>query len=371
MALILSLDQGTTSSRAVVFDEQGASIALAQKEFRQIFPAHDRVEHDPIEIWESQLSVAQEALQQCGCHSSDIAAIGITNQRETTVVWDRESGTPIYNAIVWQDRRTAPYCQALRDEGLEAMITETTGLVVDPYFSATKIRWILENVPGARSLAEEGKLAFGTIDTWLLWNLTGGQVHATDATNASRTMLMDLANLKWDADLLKLFGIPTGILPEIRSSSESYGACDKSLFGSAIPISGVVGDQQASLYGQLCVESGMAKNTYGTGCFLLRNTGSKLIRSHNHLLSTVAVVKDSVVKYALEGSVFMGGAIVQWLRDGLGIIERSQDVRHRVSAGWIGTIEVRNLLLRPGHMSRQAATGAKHLGMVAHQVKRY
>lgn len=325
MAYLLALDQGTTSSRAIVFDETGNTVGQAQKEFRQYFPANDRVEHDATEIWKTQLAVARDVLDATGTKDS-IVGIGITNQRETTVVWDRQTGSPISNAIVWQDRRTANYCKELRDAGMERIIRQKSGLLLDPYFSATKLRWILNNVESARSMAVSGRLAFGTIDTWLLWNLTRGEVHATDATNASRTMLMNLDTLDWDDELLELFDIPKSVLPEIRSSSEIFGYCDRTLFDSPIPISGIAGDQHAALFGQLCIEPGMAKNTYGTGCFVLQNTGTRRVLSENRLLTTLAPVRGGTVQYALEGSVFVGGAVVQWLRDGLGLVEKSSEI---------------------------------------------
>jgi glycerol kinase len=323
---ILSLDQGTTSSRAIVFDRAGSIVSLAQKEFRQIFPQPGWVEHDPMEIWSSQLGVAAEAITRKGLEVKDLRAIGITNQRETTVVWDRATGEPVYHAIVWQDRRTSAYCEQLKKEGLEAMIREKTGLVIDAYFSATKIKWILDHVEGARQKAEDGKLAFGTIDTWLLWNLTKGQVHATDVSNASRTMLMNLHTLDWDDDLLKLFGIPRLMLPFVRSSSEVFGITQRILTSKQIPIAGIAGDQQSALFGQVCTEPGMVKNTYGTGCFMLMNTGEAPVMSNHNLLTTVAWQVGGKTTYALEGSVFIAGAVVQWLRDGLGIIRHSSEV---------------------------------------------
>ena len=324
MQYILALDQGTTSSRAIIFDRQGSIVADAQQEFRQIFPRPGWVEHDADEIWATQMSVATDALRKSRLSSSDIAAIGITNQRETTVVWDRATGRPIHNAIVWQDRRTAAACDRLRKAGTAPMIKRKTGLVVDAYFSGTKLQWILQHVPGARARARAGELAFGTIDSWLVWNLTGGRAHVTDVSNASRTMLCNLKSCDWDDELLKLFGVPRAILPEVRSSSEVYGEC--TLWGGAIPIAGIAGDQQAALFGQVCRQPGMVKNTYGTGCFMLMNTGTKPVASKNNLLTTVAWRIGDRTEYALEGSVFIAGAVVQWLRDGLGIIKTSGEV---------------------------------------------
>lgn len=323
---ILALDQGTTSSRAIVFDKNGNIISVAQKEFRQIFPQPGWVEHDPEEIWSTQLGVAAEAITKAGLTAENIHAIGITNQRETTVVWERSTGKPIYNAIVWQDRRTADFCDELKRKHLHILIQKRTGLVVDAYFSATKIKWILDNVEGARAKAEKGELCFGTVDTWLLWNLTKGQVHATDVSNASRTMLMNLETLQWDGELEKIFDIPGNMLPQIRSSSEVYGTTQNILTAKNIPIAGIAGDQQSALFGQLCTQPGMVKNTYGTGCFMLMNTGEKLIHSHNNLLTTVAWKINGKTEYALEGSVFIAGAVVQWLRDGLKIIRNSSEV---------------------------------------------
>lgn len=322
---ILSLDQGTTSSRAIVFNRNGNIVSVAQKEFRQIYPQPDWVEHDPKEIWSSQASVATEALLKANLEGKNIAAIGITNQRETTVVWDRRTGEPIYNAIVWQDRRNADYCDLLKDQGFVEKIREKTGLVVDAYFSATKIRWILENIPGARKKAEQGILAFGTIDSWLIWNLTGKHKHITDVTNASRTMLFNIHTLDWDEELLKIFEIPLSLLPEVRSSSEIFSYTTNWTFSHKIPISGIAGDQQASLFGQMCTQVGMVKNTYGTGCFALMNIGDKPVFSKNNLLTTVAWQIRGKTQYALEGSVFIAGAVVQWLRDGLGIISISSE----------------------------------------------
>jgi len=323
---ILSLDQGTTSSRAIIFNKQGAIVSMAQKEFNQIYPSPGLVEHDPLEIWSTQLGVATEAVSKAGLQPSQIAAIGITNQRETTVVWDRKTGKPVFNAIVWQDRRTASYCDKLKKEGLEDRIREKTGLLIDSYFSATKIHWVLENVEGARERAEKGELAFGTIDSWLIWNLTNGQKHVTDVTNASRTMIYNIHTLSWDKELLDLFKIPESMLPDVKSSSEVYGETAGNIFAARIPIAGIGGDQQAALFGQLCTEPGMVKNTYGTGCFMLMNIGDKPIVSKNNLVTTIAWKIDDKVTYALEGSIFIAGAIVQWLRDGLGIIKSSEEI---------------------------------------------
>lgn len=328
--LILSLDQGTTSSRAILFNRSGEPVASARKEFAQIFPFPGWVEHDAEEIWATQAGVAAEVLTRAGAEAADIAAIGITNQRETTVVWNRKTGKPVYNAIVWQDRRTAGYCDSLNALGHSAMIAEKTGLIIDAYFSATKVRWILDNVIGAREMAGRGELAFGTIDSWLLWNLTAGRMHLTDVSNASRTMLFNIHSLDWDRELLTLFGIPESVLPEVRSSSEVYGQTS-GLFNSQIPVSGIAGDQQAALFGQMCVEEGMVKNTYGTGCFMMMNTGSRPMLSANRLLTTVAWKIGGETVYALEGSIFIGGAVVQWLRDGLGIIRHSSDVEELAS----------------------------------------
>ena len=326
MSYLLALDQGTTSSRAIIFDTTGAILSVAQSEFRQIFPQIGWVEHDPMEIWSSQLSVAVEAISRVGLQSRDIGAIGITNQRETTVVWDRESGQPVYNAIVWQDRRTSDYCDTLKAAGHEPSVQAKTGLKVDPYFSATKIRWILENVPGARTRAEQGKLAFGTVNSWLIWNLTHGRAHVTDPSNASRTMVFNIHTGEWDSELLALFGIPREMMPDVRSSSEVYGEVGAPLSATPLPIAGIAGDQQAALFGQACFLPGLAKNTYGTGCFMLQNTGEVAVPSHNNLLTTVAWRTNGVTEYALEGSVFIGGAVVQWLRDGLGIIRSAPEI---------------------------------------------
>jgi glycerol kinase len=324
MKAILALDQGTTSSRAIVFAHDGSVMSVAQKEFRQIFPKPGWVEHDANEIWATQSSVAAEAINKARLTANDVAAIGITNQRETAVVWDRTTGQPICNAIVWQDRRTAPVCDKLNASGAAKGITRKTGLVVDAYFSGTKLQWILKNVPGAMAKARAGRLAFGTVDSWLVWHLTGGRVHVTDASNASRTMLFNIHTGDWDDELLKLFGIPRSVLPEVRGSSEVYG--ETHLFGSKIPIAGIAGDQQAALFGQVCTKPGMVKNTYGTGCFMLMHTGAKPITSRNKLLTTVAWRIGNKTEYALEGSIFIAGAVVQWLRDGLGIIQSSRDV---------------------------------------------
>ena len=323
---ILALDQGTSSSRAIVFDQHGQTMAVAQKEFTQIFPQPGWVEHNPMEIWSSQASVIAEAITSIDINGLDIAGIGITNQRETTIVWDAETGEPVYNAIVWQDRRTSEYCDSLKAQGLTDTIRSKTGLIIDAYFSATKVRWILENVPGAREKAEQGKLRFGTVDTWLIWMLTRGEVHVTDVSNASRTMVYNINELCWDKELLELFGIPESMMPQVKSSSEVYGYTKTTLFAHEVPIAGIAGDQQAALFGQMCVEPGAVKNTYGTGCFLLMNSGEKPIDSKNNLLTTVAWKIGDKVNYALEGSIFVGGSVVQWLRDGLGIIRSSSEV---------------------------------------------
>ena len=323
---ILALDQGTSSSRAIVFDHNGHTKAVAQKEFTQIFPKPGWVEHNPMEIWSSQASVIAEAITSIDINGLDIAAIGITNQRETTIVWDAETGEPVYNAIVWQDRRTSEYCDSLKTEGLTDRIRSKTGLIIDAYFSATKIRWILENVPGAREKADMGKLRFGTVDTWLIWMLTRGEVHVTDVSNASRTMVYNIHDLCWDKELLNLFGIPESMMPQVQSSSEVYGHTKTTLFAHEVPIAGIAGDQQAALFGQMCTEPGAVKNTYGTGCFLLMNSGEKPIMSSNNLLTTIAWKIGDKVSYALEGSIFVAGSVVQWLRDGLGIIRSSSEV---------------------------------------------
>lgn len=323
---ILALDQGTTSSRAIIFDKAGTIVSLAQKEFRQIFPQPGWVEHDANEIWSSQLGVAAEAVAKAGLRGTDIVAIGITNQRETTVVWDRHTGKPVHHAIVWQDRRTAAYCDELKAAGHEQLIREKTGLVIDAYFSATKVKWILDNVEGARERAAKGLLAFGTVDAWLVWNLTEGKTHATDITNASRTMLFNIHTHQWDEELLSLFDIPAGMLPEVKQSSELISHTTSAIFSSTIPIAGIAGDQHAALFGQMCTAPGMVKNTYGTGCFMLMNIGEQPIISQNNLVTTIAWKINGKVEYALEGSIFIAGAVVQWLRDGLGIIRSSSEV---------------------------------------------
>ena len=326
MPFVLALDQGTTSSRAILFDHAGAIRASAQKEFPQHFPRAGWVEHDPLEIWSSQLEVARGALARAGLRAGDVAAIGITNQRETTLIWDRRSGEPIHNAIVWQDRRTASFCDDLKRAGHGDLITRKTGLVIDAYFSGSKIRWLLDHVPGARERARRGELAFGTIDTWLLWKLTGGALHLTDPSNASRTLLFNLQTGAWDEELLSLLDVPRQLLPEVRSSSEVYGETAPDLFDAPVPIAGIAGDQQAALFGQNCFTRGLAKNTYGTGCFMLMNTGTQPVASRHQLLTTVAWRAGAQTDYALEGSVFIGGAVVQWLRDGLGLIKSAADV---------------------------------------------
>lgn len=323
---ILAIDQGTTSSRAIIFDKSGNINSIAQKEFTQFYPQPGWVEHDANEIWSSQVSVVTEVIAKAGLRAEAIAAIGITNQRETTVIWDRETGKPIHNAIVWQDRRTADYCSELKANGHDKMIRDKTGLLLDAYFSGTKIKWILDNVEGAREKAEEGKLAFGTIDSWLVWNLTEGETHITDITNASRTLLFNIHTKSWDDEILDLLNIPKSLLPEVRSSSEIYSETEPSRFGVSIPIAGIAGDQQSALFGQMCIEPGMLKNTYGTGGFLMFNTGDKPITSNNNLLTTIAWEINGKVTYALEGSIFIAGAVVQWLRDGLGIIKQSADI---------------------------------------------
>ena len=326
MRYVLALDQGTTSSRAIVFDEEWRIRAVAQREFRQIFPQPGWVEHDPEEIYASQVGVAVEALKSAGVSAKDVAAIGIANQRETTIVWDRESGKPVHNAIVWQDRRTADTCEKLRKSGHEKLIQERTGLLIDAYFSASKVAWIFENVPGVRAAAERGRLAFGTVDSWLVWKLTGGRVHVTDITNASRTMLFNIHRGEWDRELLELFRIPAAILPEVRSSSEVYAEVSEADGLNGIPVAGIAGDQQAALFGQQCVRPGLTKNTYGTGCFMLQNSGARAVASQNRLITTVAWKIADRTEYALEGSVFVAGAVVQWLRDGLGLIRSSSEV---------------------------------------------
>lgn len=323
---ILSLDQGTTSSRSILFNEKGDAVGMAQKEFKQYFPQPGWVEHDPEEIWSTQYGTMAEALAKANASMKQIAGIGITNQRETTVVWERATGKPIYNAIVWQDRRTAGYCDELKAAGHEEMIRQKTGLVIDAYFSGTKLRWILDNVPGARQKAEKGELAFGTIDSWLVWKLTHGDVHITDVSNASRTLLLNIHTGKWDEELLQLLNIPGSLLPEVKPSSHIYGVTGNLIPDSRIPIAGIAGDQQAALFGQMCISPGMVKNTYGTGCFMLMNTGEKAILSRNNLLTTIAWQIDGKMEYALEGSVFIAGAVVQWLRDGIKIIRHSSEV---------------------------------------------
>lgn len=322
---ILAIDQGTTSSRAIVFDEAGRTISTAQKEFPQMYPKPGWVEHDPMEIWSSQSTVTAEAVSRANLDSDRIAAVGITNQRETIVVWDRHTGKPVYNAIVWQDRRTAAFCKKLKDDGREAMIKEKTGLIIDPYFSGTKIAWILDHVDGARQRAEDGDLICGTVDTWLIWKFTGGKVHVTDVTNACRTLLFNLKEEKWDDELLALFDVPRCMLPEVKSCSEVYGHISNNLYPGGVPIAGIAGDQHAALFGQTCFEAGMAKNTYGTGCFLLMHTGTEAVPSKNNLLTTIAWKVNGVTEYALEGSVFIGGAVIQWLRDELCMIDSARE----------------------------------------------
>ena len=323
---ILALDQGTSSSRAIVFDHDGNICSVAQQEFTQHFPQPGWVEHDPMEIWSSEAAVIAEAITRMGINGKDLAAIGITNQRETTIVWDAETGTPVYNAIVWQDRRTSAFCDELKARGLVDKIREKTGLIIDAYFSGTKIKWILDNVPGAREKALAGKLRFGTVDSWLVWQLTRGEVHITDVSNASRTMLYNINTLEWDAELLELLDIPVSMMPAVKSSSEVYGHTKTTIFAHEVPIAGIAGDQQAALFGQMCTEPGSVKNTYGTGCFLLMNTGTRPILSRNNLLTTIAWKIGDCVNYALEGSIFVGGSVVQWLRDGLGIIRSSSEI---------------------------------------------
>jgi glycerol kinase len=323
---ILALDQGTTSSRAIVFDHSGSIVAVAQKEFKQHFPQAGWVEHDPEDLWSSQFSVMAEVLAKSGVKTDQLAAIGITNQRETSIVWDRRSGKPLCNAIVWQDRRTAEYCDSLKSRGHEDLIRQKTGLVIDAYFSATKLEWILDHVKGAREAAANGQIAFGTVDSWLIWKLTGGKKHVTDVSNASRTMLLNIHTGEWDDELLAHFNIPKMILPEVRSSSEEYGVTDTGVLHANIPIAGIAGDQQAALFGQMCTQPGMVKNTYGTGCFMLMNTGEKAVTSKNNLLTTIAWKIQGKTEFALEGSIFIAGAVVQWLRDGLQIIRSSPEV---------------------------------------------
>lgn len=322
---VMALDSGTTSNRAILFSADGEVAAVAQREFKQIYPRPGWVEHDPEEILETQLAVAREALAKAGASAADVAAVGITNQRETTVVWNRETGKPVYNAIVWQCRRTAEYCDSLKSKGLSDVFRAKTGLVPDAYFSGTKIRWILENVPGARTDADAGRLLFGTIDTWLIWNLTGGKVHVTDCSNASRTMLYNIRELRWDKEILTELAIPESLLPEVKPSSAIYGETEPSIFGGAIPIGGAAGDQQSALFGQACFRPGESKNTYGTGCFMLMNTGKEMVMSKNGLLTTIAWGIDGDVEYALEGSVFTAGAAIQWLRDELGLVAKASE----------------------------------------------
>jgi glycerol kinase len=324
--MILAIDQGTTSSRAILFDHQGAIRAVAQREFTQHFPQPGWVEHDANEIWSSQAGVITEVLARGRVQQTDLAGIGITNQRETTIIWNRETGKPIHHAIVWQDRRTAKVCDELKSRGLAKMIQEKTGLVIDAYFSGTKVQWLLDHVPGARSDAEAGKLAFGTVDSWLVWNLTGGKLHITDVSNASRTLLFNIHTLQWDDELLKLFNVPRSMLPEVKASSEIYGEATDQAINARVPIAGIAGDQQAALFGQMCLQPGMLKHTYGTGGFMVLNTGDKAIPSKNNLLTTIAWKIENEVTYALEGSIFIAGAVVQWLRDGLGIIRSSADI---------------------------------------------
>lgn len=323
MTRLLSIDQGTTSSRAILFDGEGRLQRVAQQEFRQFYPGDGWVEHDPAEIWESTRQVCLEVLHREGLTAREVTGIGITNQRETTVIWDRASGEPVYPAVVWQDRRTTPLCEQLRNQGLEPRIVEKTGLIMDPYFSATKIAWILDHVDGVRERAERGELAFGTIDCWLLWKLTNGRVHATDATNASRTALFNIHTQKWDDELLSIFRVPASLLPEVKDSASDFGSTEAELFGSPIAVGGIAGDQQAALFGQTCFEKGMAKSTYGTGCFLMLNTGDEAIRSENRLLTTVGYRLEGHTTYAMEGSIFVAGAAIQWLRDGLGLIQHA------------------------------------------------
>ncbi len=325
---ILALDSGTTSSRAILFDHSGQLLNVSQKEFEQIFPQPGWVEHKPEEIWSTQKFVIRDLLEKQKIKASDIAAIGITNQRETTLVWDKDSGKPIYNAIVWQDKRTAGYCDKLKNKGFDKLIKKKTGLVLDAYFSGSKIKWILDNVPGAKEKANKGQLAFGTVDTWLIWRLTHGKTYVTDASNASRTMLFNIHNMQWDEELLEIFGIPPCMLPEVKQSSEVYGFTVKEHFDGEIPIAGIAGDQQAALFGQMCIEPGMTKNTYGTGCFVMMNTGTKAISSKNNLITTVAWQIDNKVTYALEGSIFIGGAVIQWLRDQLHIIKSASEIEN-------------------------------------------
>lgn len=322
---ILALDQGTTSSRAIIFNKKGQQVAVAQKDFEQHFPKAGWVEHDPVEIWTSQASVATEAITKSNITAAQIAGIGITNQRETTILWDRKTGKPVYNAIVWQDRRTSAYCNQLKEQGYADTFREKTGLIIDAYFSATKIKWILDNVEGVRERAERGEICFGTVDSWLIWKLSSGNAHLTDVTNASRTMIYNIHSLKWDEELLKIFDIPASILPEVKSSSEVFCTTAGDVFSAKIPIAGIAGDQQAALFGQLCLKAGMAKTTYGTGCFLVMNTGEKPVSSKNQLLTTIAWKIGDKVNYALEGSVFIGGAAIQWLRDGISMLDHAKE----------------------------------------------
>lgn len=385
MAYVLALDQGTTSSRAILFDERGQSVAQAQQEFTQHYPQTGWVEHDPFDILTTQLGVAVDVLARAGIRPRDVAALGITNQRETAIVWDRETGKPVYNAIVWQDRRTAPRCRELRDQGVEDIVREKTGLLLDSYFSGNKIAWILDNISGARERAEAGQLAFGTVDSWLIWNLTSGKCHVTDQTNASRTLLYNIQSGEWDGELLRLLRIPESMMPKVVFSSERIGEVTTSLGLGSIPIAGIAGDQQAALFGQLCVAPGDAKNTYGTGCFLLQHIGDKFVLSKNRLITTLACSLDRKLEYALEGSIFIGGAVVQWLRDNLGLIRRSSDVEELAASvpdnggvvfvpAFVGLgapywdSYARGMLIglergtRPGHIARAA------LESVAHQV---
>ncbi|WP_152206916.1 glycerol kinase GlpK [Marinobacter changyiensis] len=322
---ILAIDQGTTSSRAILFNAAGAIHSMSQQEFTQHFPHSGWVEHNPEDIWNTVRDTCQDVIRKGGIKASQVVVAGITNQRETTIIWDRETGIPVHNAIVWQDRRTAEYCESLTEQGLESFINDKTGLLIDPYFSATKIRWLLENVPGCRERAEQGKLAFGTVDSFLLWRLTGGSSHYTDATNASRTLLFNIHSQEWDADLLELFGVPASLLPEVKDSSDDFGSIDSDLLGASIPVFGIAGDQQAALFGQTCFKEGMAKSTYGTGCFLVLNTGGKALKSEHRLLTTVAYRLNGVPTYALEGSIFVAGGTIQWLRDGLKLISMASD----------------------------------------------
>ena len=326
MSLVLALDQGTTSSRAIVFSREGRAVGGAQQEFPQLFPSPGHVEHDPEAIWTSQLATAKEAVQRAGCQARELAAIGITNQRETTIIWDRETGRAVSNAIVWQSRITAPLCEQLKREGLEPLFRSKTGLVLDAYFSGTKVRHLLDTIPGLRSRAERGEVLFGTVDSFLAWRLTGGRRHVTDYSNASRTLMFNIHSLDWDDELLALLGVPRAMLPEVRPSSEIYGETDEAVFGARVPIAGIAGDQQAATFGQACFQPGQAKNTYGTGCFMLMNTGETPVESHNGLLTTIGWGLDGKVTYCLEGSVFIAGAVVQWLRDGLGLIESAAQI---------------------------------------------